>query len=24
MFVWYSLVGVPLHKKFQSKSDFLR
>jgi uncharacterized membrane protein YidH (DUF202 family) len=24
MFVWYSLVRVPLHKKFQSKSDFIR
>jgi hypothetical protein len=24
MFVWYSLVRSPLHKEFQSKSDFIR
>jgi hypothetical protein len=24
MFVWYSLVRVPLHKEFQNKSEFIR
>jgi len=24
MFVWYSLVRVPLRKEFQGKSDFIR
>jgi len=24
MFVWYSLVRVPLHKAFQRNSDFIR